>query len=164
MALKPCAYIPSATTKQTLAVPLDNLVSGKHQPEPFKSQAAKAGAPIVILVDKDIPKGANKVETHRHEADIFMAIDGETYFEVGGEVVAPWARQAADGSVNDLEIRAKEIKGGTVYKLTAGDILYIPPGQPHVHWNTTGGASRLWVIKIPTREIVPIEEIPGWGS
>ncbi len=162
MPLRPPSCIPAATTKQSLAETLSALKDGKYQAEPFKTEATKASVPMNILVDKNVVKGINEVEVHRHEADLWIAIDGEVYFEVGGSMVDPWAKKMPDGSTNDLELKCKTIAGGTTHKLSPGDILYIPEGQPHVHWTEAGKGGRLWIIKLPAKEVVPMREVPGW--
>ena len=163
MALPRCGLVPASVVKETLGIPPASLDSGKIQPEPFSGSTKKSAVPVIFLVDNNIPQGTTKVEVHRHEADIFMCIDGEVEFQVEGSLVAPWIWTSPEGKKNDLELRASEIQGGVTYHLTAGDILHIPAGQPHIHWTKPGGFARMWVIKIPTPTLVPFEDIPGWG-
>ena len=73
---------------------------------------------------------------------------------------APWAKQLPDGGVDDKEIKAKKINNGTQHTLHEGDILYIPAGQPHTHETKT--EARLYIIKLPAKEMVPLEQVPGW--
>jgi len=62
-------------------------------------------------------------------------------------MVDPWVKQNADGTLDEREIKAKEITGGTEVKLKPGDWLYIPAGEAHTH--KTEGIARLVIIKIP---------------
>ena len=121
------------------------------------------GIPATILVDKNVPAGVNEVEVHRHEADLWICIDGEAHFKAGGKLVEPYAKKKGkDGTVNDLELKSKKIEGADTYTLHAGDILYIPEGVPHVHYTETEGYARLWIIKIPAKEPFPLLSVPGW--
>ncbi len=147
-------FIPKSVTNETLAVP---PTKGKRLLEPFKS--ASGGPHIFLLEDHEV---VNDAEVHRHEADLWICLEGEVKFIVGGEMVNPWAKQLPDGGEDTREIKAKEIANGTKYTMRAGDVLYIPAGQPHVH--NTDKTARLYIIKIPTLEMVPLEEVPGWKS
>ena len=119
--------------------------------EPFHAFAKEYKVPIDILEDKEF---TGNVEIHRHEADLFGCIEGEVTFVVGGTAVDPRIHEK-NGVKNDLELRSTEIKGGEEYVLHIGDWLWIPAGQPHQH--KTQSMARLWVIKIPTTAIVPLE-------
>lgn len=85
---------------------------------------------------------------------MWIGIEGELKFIVGGEMVEP---RVADDDGN--EIKAKEIRGGTEVVVRAHDILFIPAGVPHAH---TAAHSRAYIIKLPERDIIPIEKVPGW--
>ena len=125
---QPCVFIPSDVTKQTLAT---SAMQGKHLLEPFKSAAA--GSAINILEDHELTD--NQTEVHRHEADLWICLEGEVDFVVGGELVEPWAKKLPDGSEDTRELKANVdgIRGGTAHTLTAGDILFFPSGQPPPH-------------------------------
>lgn len=153
-------FIPNAA-RGILETNPASLPDGKQNPEPLKSLAKEAGVPASILVDKNIRQWANESEVHRHEADLWIGIDGTAHFQTGGTLVNPYAKKNADGSVNDRELKAKRIEGGETYTVSAGDILYIPAGVPHTHWTEGAGAARLWIIKIPATEY-PLEKVHGW--
>lgn len=126
----------------TLAsVPFD----GKHLLEPLKSLAAQGKLPINILEDQNV---SNDAEVHRHESDLWYCLSGEVTFVCGGEMVDPWFGKKPDGSPNENELKAKEIRGGTEVILKAGDWLWIPAGEPHSH--SASGTVRLVIIKIPS--------------
>lgn len=154
--LEPCAVIRKAEIEATLA---REPTPGKRLLEPLKSRALAEKLPLNILEDNEV---SNEAEVHRHEGDLWHCLEGEVIFVYGGEMVSPWAKQLPEGGTDDREIKAKEIAGGTEVTLHAGDWLWIPAGQPHSH--RTDKTARLMIIKIPTKEPVPLEAVPGWGS
>ncbi|OGG42976.1 hypothetical protein A2841_00270 [Candidatus Kaiserbacteria bacterium RIFCSPHIGHO2_01_FULL_48_10] len=164
MALKSPTYIPHTVITETLGSELSTLPDGKYNPDPLKSLVKESGVPASILVDKNVPYGTNEAEVHRHEADLWICIDGEVSFMVGGALVNPWIKKNPDGTENDLELKAKEIANGITHTLHAGDVLYIPEGNPHVHWTEGTNAARLWIIKLPAKVVVPLSEVPGWKA
>ena len=152
--LQSCALIRKAEIDAALATA---STPGKRLLEPLKSRALAEGLPLNILEDKEV---SNEAEVHRHEGDLWHCFEGEVTFVYGGELVEPWAKQLPDGGTDDREIKAKEIAGGIEVVLKPGDWLWIPAGQPHLH--RTDKTARLVIIKIPAREIVPREAVPGW--
>ncbi len=125
---------------------------GKHQLEPLSSASKEAGVSCNILEDHQF--FTSSPEVHRHQTDLWIGIEGELQFIVGGEMVEP---RVADGDSN--EIKAEEIRGGTKVAVRAYDILLIPAGVPHAH---TAAHGRAYIIKFPERDIVPFEKVPGW--
>jgi len=119
--------------------------AGKKLLEPLKSLAAENSLPINILEDKDV---VNDAEVHKHEGDLWLCLEGEVNFIYGGELVDPWAKKNPDGTLDERELKAKEIKGGTEVILNPGDWLWIPAGKPHQH--KCNGVARLAIIKIPS--------------
>ena len=152
--LSPCALVRSDEISNTLS---QEPVQGKRLLEPLKARALAEKLPINILEDKEV---SNEAEVHRHEGDLWHCLEGEVAFIYGGEMVSPWAKQLSDGGTDDREIKAKEITHGIEAILKPGDWLWIPPGQPHSH--RTDNTARLAIIKIPAKEIVPLEAVPGW--
>ena len=86
-----------------------------------------------------------EAEVHKHEADLWIGLEGKAEFIYGGELVEPWIREGTHSN----ELGGEDIKGGTKVVLKAGDILYIPAGQPHMH--TSSKTARMLIIKIPER-------------
>lgn len=144
-------FIPKTKRDETLA---QKPQEGKRLLEPYKG-AAK-GAPINILEDHKV---SNEAEVHRHEADLWICLEGEVDFVVGGELVDPWTKELPDGSKDTRELKAKEIKDGTSFMLHEGDVLYIPAGEPHLH--KTIETARLFIVKVPESEF-SLEKVPGW--
>ena len=153
--LQLCAVVCKSEIETTLATP---AAVGKRLLEPLKSRALAGKLPLNILEDREV---SNEAEVHRHEGDLWQCLEGEVTFVYGGEMVAPWVKKLPDGGTDDREIKANEIRGGTEVMLAPGDWLWIPAGQPHSH--RTDKTARLAIIKIPAKEIVPFEAVPGWG-
>ena len=146
-----CIFVSGDFIKETLK---DKVSQGKRLLEPLKSFAAQHRLPLNILEDHQV---SNEAEVHRHEADLWYCLEGEVEFIYGGKMVNPWAKEG-----NDKEIKAKEITGGERVVMKPGDWLYIPAGQPHQH--QTGGTARLVIIKVPAKQEVSLEAVPGWKN
>ena len=147
--MKNWQFIEGAKIQETLK---SAVKDGKHQLEPLLSISKEKGISYNILEDHNFFEPAPEV--HRHEADLWIGIEGEMKFAVGGELVEPFAKEG-----NNNEIKAKEISGGVEVVLKAEEVLFIPAGVPHSHTSAHG---RAFIIKIPERETVPLEEVPGW--
>ncbi len=135
----------SVITKEDIIRTLSSLsTQGKRLLEPLKTFSKEHGVPFNVLEDNNI---INEAEVHTHEADLWHCLEGEVKFTYGGEMANPWLKQNADGTLDEREIKAKEILGGTEITLRPGDWLFIPAGEPHAH--KTEGVARLVIIKIP---------------
>lgn len=152
--LAECMFIAGALVGETLR---SKPQQGKRLLEPLKAFAAANGLPLNVLEDHEV---SNEAEVHRHEGDLWLCLQGEVAFVYGGEMVDPWAKALPDGGMDDCEIKANEIRGGTERVLMTDDWLWIPAGQPHLH--RTAKTARLAIIKIPAKELVPLEAVPGW--
>ncbi len=138
-----CVLVRKEEVAETLAsIPKQ----GKKSLEPLKSLALANKLPFNILEDHQILE--NDAEAHTHECDLWICLEGEPTFIYGGEMVNPWYGKLPDGSENQREIKAKEIRNGTKVVLKPGDWLWIPAGQPHQH--NCAGTTRLAIIKIPS--------------
>lgn len=118
---------------------------GKNTLEPLKSLAREYDLPINILEDTNV---VNKVEVHVYESDIWLCLEGEAKFLLGGKMVDQYDRIKPDGTVDDRELRAKALSGAKEIILKPGDWLWIPAGEPHQHG--AEGTARLVIIKIPS--------------
>jgi mannose-6-phosphate isomerase-like protein (cupin superfamily) len=73
-------------------------------------------------------------EYHDKTNPVFIMVDGEATFVVGGKEVDP-KRTAAD------QMRAPSLEGGTTYHLTKGDVITIPAKTWH------------WFKDVPTKTV-----------
>ncbi|MDP3935321.1 MAG: hypothetical protein Q8Q46_03855 [Candidatus Giovannonibacteria bacterium] len=136
--MKKCVLTTKAEIDKTLS---QKSVLGKHQLEPLKSLFLGGKIPFGIIEDYKISD--TEAEVHKHEGDLWFCLEGEVEFIYGGELVEPWVREGSDGN----ELGGKGIKDGTKIILKKGDWLWIPHGQPHMHWAPK--KARMAIIKIP---------------
>lgn len=141
-------FIPKSKLDETLAVAPKQ---GKRLLEPWKSLAV--GTPINILEDHEITN--NVVELHRHEADLWICLEGEVTFQTGGAMPGIYVKKNTDGTTDDREWKSEKIEGAETHVLKAGDVLFIPAGVPHVH--NTSKTARLYIIKVPQ----PLTPLPA---
>lgn len=84
------------------------------------SQAPPPGAPVMGFYHNDI-------------AEVYIVVSGAGTWRVGGELENPRVDEANGRSVK--EVRGPGVvgvlKGYTNQKITAGDVLIVPPGVPH---------------------------------
>lgn len=126
---------------------VDNILSvplklGKNQLEPLKS----LGLPFNILGIFSVSLKESGAEIHKKINHLFLCLSGQADFVCGGKLVDYRIKTRPDGSHDENELRAKEIKGGTKLVLNPGDWLWIPAGIPH---KNGANAAHLIVIKIP---------------
>lgn len=160
MSKKPreCIFISRDLIDETLR---QAPYQGKHLVDPFKSFAASQGLPFNILEDCDVPKWGNDSEVHCHEADLWLGLDGKVNFVYGGKMDGKkWAKSLQDRGVDNRELKSERIADGTESVLKRGDWIFIPEGQPHTHY----GSGRMIIIKIPAKELISLDLIPGWKS
>ncbi len=117
---------------------------GKRELEPLKSFSRQTHIPLNILEDTNV---TSEFEVHTHMGDLWHCIEGEVIFTLGGQMVNPKPKVGKDGTLDEREIRAVSVEGGTERVLKTGDWLWIPPGIPHAH--RTLFTARLYVVKIP---------------
>jgi mannose-6-phosphate isomerase-like protein (cupin superfamily) len=77
---------------------------------------------------------AGPAEYHDKTNHVFIMVDGEATFVVGGKEIDP-KRTAAD------QMRAPSLEGGTAYHLTKGDVITIPAKTWH------------WFKDVPTKTV-----------
>jgi quercetin dioxygenase-like cupin family protein len=99
-----------------------------------------AGA-TVLMVRRD---RGGEVEVHDHLNDEFVVQAGHAVVRVGGTVSGN--RQTAPG-----EWRGGTMEGGSFYRLSPGDVLWIPAGQPHQTLVSTGGSFSYLAFKFEAK-------------
>ena len=85
------------------------------------------GSSLPFKIHEDI-QTMNKAEVHKKAGDLWLCLEGEPTFILGGELENPWLK---DGDENEL--RAESIKGGDEIVLKPGDWLWAQSGCPHQH-------------------------------
>jgi mannose-6-phosphate isomerase-like protein (cupin superfamily) len=91
------------------------------------AQVMSKGGPIVSdpgLIVLAQHREAGPAEYHDKTNHVFIMVEGEATFIVGGKEVDP-KRTAAD------QMRAPTLQGGTTYHLTKGDVITIPAKTWH---------------------------------
>ena len=76
---------------------------------------------LVVLANR---RASGAVEYHEHTNHIFIMVDGEATFIVGGKMIG--AKQTAPG-----QMRAESLEGGQTFHLSKGDVITIPAKTPH---------------------------------
>jgi hypothetical protein len=72
-------------------------------------------------------EGSELPQIHAHETDLYVIQTGECISLTGGELVGPITTS------DDGDRRGTAIKGGTRQSMKAGDVVFIPPGVPHMN-------------------------------
>lgn len=97
-------------------------------------------ARVAILHERD--KAATVAEIHVNADDIFYVLDGSAVVTLGGTLDAPL-------EVSHGEWRGSAISGGREHQVSAGDIILIPRGTPHMR-HTVGQTASLLLVKVTT--------------
>ena len=86
-------------------------------------------------------EGNGEAELHETESDLFVVTSGTATLTVGG--VLQNGKTTAPN-----EIRGPSIEGGSKQKLSAGDIVHIPPKTAHQLVLEPGGEFTYFVMKV----------------
>jgi quercetin dioxygenase-like cupin family protein len=86
-------------------------------------------------------EGNGEAELHETESDLFVVTSGTATLTVGG--ILQNGKTTAPN-----EIRGPSIEGGTKQKLSAGDIVHIPPKTAHQLVLEPGGEFTYFVMKV----------------
>jgi mannose-6-phosphate isomerase-like protein (cupin superfamily) len=81
---------------------------------------------LIVIANRGVQRGA---EVHAKTNHVFIIVDGEADFITGGKLIEP--KEISPG-----QIRGPGIEGGTMHRLTKGDIITIPSNTPH-QWKDT---------------------------
>lgn len=86
---------------------------------------------LIVLAQR---RDAGPVEYHDVNNHVFIFVEGEATFVVGGTMVDP-KRTAPN------QMRAPSVMGGTTYHVSKGDVITVPAKTPH------------WFKEVPTKTI-----------
>jgi mannose-6-phosphate isomerase-like protein (cupin superfamily) len=86
---------------------------------------------LIVLAQR---RDAGPVEYHDVNNHVFIFVEGEATFVVGGTMVDA-KRTAPD------QMRAPSVTGGTTYHVSKGDVITVPAKTPH------------WFKEVPTKTI-----------
>jgi mannose-6-phosphate isomerase-like protein (cupin superfamily) len=81
---------------------------------------------LIVIANRGVQRGS---ELHAKTNHVFIIVDGEADFITGGKMID--AKETAPG-----QLRGSGIEGGTVHRLTKGDVITIPANTPH-QWKDT---------------------------
>ena len=70
-------------------------------------------------------------ELHQDETDVFYVVKGSATVVYGGKMDGPSNKMTDGRPLPAGQIHAKGIIGGTSQRVTVGDTMIIPSGQPH---------------------------------
>jgi mannose-6-phosphate isomerase-like protein (cupin superfamily) len=87
-------------------------------------------------------------EFHAHFADLWIIESGHGAVLVGGTLVDRRAMSGEESLAGDMT--GTSIKGGERRKVTAGDVVHIPPNTPHQAVVPTGGKITYIRVAIPS--------------
>jgi len=126
--LKTVFFCAALLLTAAAASPDDGVPAAVHYiPHDQVASVMAKGGPVVSdpgLVVLANRREAGAVEYHEHTNHIFIMVDGEATFIVGGKMIG--AKQTAPG-----QTRAESLEGGQTFHLTKGDIITIPAKTPH---------------------------------
>ena len=81
---------------------------------------------LIVIANRGVMRGA---EMHAKTNHVFIIVDGEADFVTGGKMIDP--KEISPG-----QTRGTGIEGGTVHRLSKGDVITIPANTPH-WWKDT---------------------------
>lgn len=142
--MKKCLIVRKEKISKTLA---NKPISGRRLLEPLKSLVISQNLPFKIFEVVNVPK-IEFYEIHKHEADLFCCLEGKLVFAYGGKLVNPKFSES-NGIIDKNTLLAKKIKDSKKTVLKSGDLIFVPPGQPHAQ--KCAGIARFMIIKIPMK-------------
>jgi mannose-6-phosphate isomerase-like protein (cupin superfamily) len=124
------------------ATSLRDAVAGAAQAATHMAvtNGADRGAYNYVVVRRD---QTGEVEVHERLDDVFVIQEGGAVLRYGGTVSG--SRETGAG-----ERRGGQIAGGTVQRLSVGDMMIVPAGVPHLVEVDPGGSVTYLVVKVIT--------------
>lgn len=163
---------PAGGITQVTALPAVRNVVFISKADIDKSLAArKASAGIALSVLGAVRAGDDRTNVdvlyrndpnaegpvvHNVVTEIYYILDGSGEMEVGGRIDDPVPMLTDGKPTNPASIgpsvRGTKITGATLHRVSAGDVVMIPPGQPHRFRSLNGSISYLTVRVNPDYE------------
>ena len=81
---------------------------------------------LIVLANRGAQRGS---EMHDKTNHVFIIVDGEAEFVTGGKMIDPKV-------ISPGQTRGAGIEGGTLHRLSKGDVITIPAKTPH-WWKDT---------------------------
>lgn len=125
-------YVPAAALRAVVATTKDGVVIAPVSTGP--------GA-TVLMVRRDRD---GEVEVHEHLNDEFVVQAGHAVVRVGGTVTG-------NHQISPGEWRGGTMDGGSFYRMSPGDVLWIPAGQPHQALVAKGGSFSYLAFKFEAK-------------
>lgn len=125
----------------TAMLALHSQAGTKANPEPLASFAKERGLPLNFLV---VDHARGNGEVHERFHDLFLGVEGELAFTLGGAFNRGEWREHAPGSG---EWKKDDVESGKTFVLKPGAWLWIPAGVPHQN-GCADGVAKAWVIKL----------------
>ena len=125
------------------AAPSQPLTMSKYVGHDTVAGCSKAGTFVntpEYIVQCSNRTGPGVVEVHTKETDVIYVIDGSATFVTGGKAQGVTA-------TNPLQPRGTDIQGGESHRLTKGDVIVVPAGQPHWFKEVPASVS-YYVVKV----------------
>lgn len=114
----------------------------KTNPEPLVSFAKEHNLPLNFLV---VDRARGNGEVHERFHDLFLGVEGELVFALGGTFNKAEWQEHAPGSG---EWKRSGVESGRAFVLKPGAWLFIPAGTPHQN-SCADGVAKAWVVKVP---------------
>ena len=89
-------------------------------------------AALTVIANRGQQRGP---EMHDMTNHVFIIVDGEADFISGGTIIDPKV-------ISPGQTRGSGIEGGTVHRLTKGDVITIPANTPH-QWKDTSATGSI---------------------
>ena len=125
------------------APPRQPLTTSKFLSHDTVAGCSKAGTFVntpEYIVQCSHRTGPGVVEVHTKETDMIYVIDGSATFVTGGKALNVTA-------TNPQQPRGTDIQGGETHRLTKGDVIVVPAGQPHWFKEVPSSVS-YYVVKV----------------
>ena len=95
-------------------------------------------------VNLEVRTMGQAASVHETEAELFYVIDGAGTLVTGGKLTE-------ERRTNPENLSGAGITGGVTRKVSKGDLILVPPGQPHQYPSVEAGGLRLMALHLPVK-------------